>query len=914
MLFWHKRRSAAKVTYFKEVEVAERKAILKRRDLTYDAEKCKPGEINDEDKPGEISDLAGVSLSGGGIRSASFCLGALQALDKFNLIKRVDYLSTVSGGGYIGASMIAAMTRSEGSFPFSELQGNALKDSAEVSHIRDHSRYLMPHGFDDILKSSGMLFRGLVVNIILVLTIILPLATLTILTNPTVPHLRYSFVADVWNFYFESNDSSVYDFLHDRFFLTKATLAASFVFLTFWGIKCSFQEKGARRNARLQPEYESRFATLTKWGLIFFLVALVAESQTYAIEWLIAFTHSQSKIADKNVVLTVFAALISAASTVAAFRQKFVNIIANAIDTPTVGAMLTVVTARLTIYAAALVIPATVYFAFLWIAASGIAAECLPRECSRAEAYPLLPEGFLTLEPVLFRTFLILLFVSITYAVIQMWGSWSFFVMIFHKIRNEKRRTFIRLVVAVLYAFILYRIMIATRSNGPGYYEALYCFTWMTGIAMVLGMTFSENANALHGLYRDRLNTAFRLGRGAEGTRSMPLADINTDSAPYLLVNTTLNARRFGEEELKHEKIQRDHEEQLSRPQSILAKFTQAAIRLLGHAPDTVASTSSAEKGTASYQTRFDPAARGRRAEFFLFSKAFVGSDATGYVSSSEYDTTDRYVDLATAVAISGAAVSSNSGRIGTPVMSPTLALLNLRLGYWLDNPRFISGLSTQIAKWTEIFSLYLLQEAFGLLRTSSRKVLLSDGGHIDNIGLYQLLKRKCKVIIVVDAEADPAMNFGALADAQRFARIDLGHRVSIDWAPMRAQANARNANRLATVPRSDPSHKQHFAVGKIQYDNPDGSIKEGILLYIKANVTGDEPDYVLDYERRYPTFPHETTADQFFTEEQMEAYRALGFHSVCRALAGVEKTDPIETYEAIATLRASLGLGILDE
>ena len=105
----------------------------------------------------------------------------------------------------------------------------------------------------------------------------------------------------------------------------------------------------------------------------------------------------------------------------------------------------------------------------------------------------------------------------------------------------------------------------------------------------------------------------------------------------------------------------------------------------------------------------------------------------------------------------------------------------------------------------------------------------------------------------------------------QRFARIDEGVLISLDWWPVRTAALARSADRTKQVPRDSEAHKQHFAVGRIIYE--DG--EEGILLYIKATVTGDEPDYVLDYERRYPNFPHEATSDQFFSEEQMEAYRA---------------------------------------
>jgi hypothetical protein len=57
------------------------------------------------------------------------------------------------------------------------------------------------------------------------------------------------------------------------------------------------------------------------------------------------------------------------------------------------------------------------------------------------------------------------------------------------------------------------------------------------------------------------------------------------------------------------------------------------------------------------------------------------------------------------------------------------------------------------------------------------------------------------------------------------------------------------------------------------------GNDEKGVLVYIKSSLSGDENDLVLDYKRRYGAFPHETTADQFFSEEQFEVSRALGFH-----------------------------------
>ena len=291
---------------------------------------------------------------------------------------------------------------------------------------------------------------------------------------------------------------------------------------------------------------------------------------------------------------------------------------------------------------------------------------------------------------------------------------------------------------------------------------------------------------------------------------------------------------------------------------------------------------------------RPDPAKRGRNAEFFIFSRHFVGSDSTGYADSELLASQEPQLDLASAVAISAASVSSSMGRISVGWLGPTLALLNLRLGFWLRNPKSVRAAAQHTEKasaaatdqsanasWEDILRLYLFAEAFGRLRSDSSRIYITDGGHIDNIGLYQLLKRRCKFIVVIDAEADPGMNFGAFADVQRFARIDEGVLISLDWWPVRTAALARSADRSKQVPRDSEAHKRHFAVGRIIYE--DG--EEGILLYVKATVTGDEPDYVLDYERRYPNFPHEATSDQFFSEEQMEAYRALGFHATHHAL-----------------------------
>jgi predicted acylesterase/phospholipase RssA len=134
-------------------------------------------------RPTASSHVVGLALSGGGIRSASFCLGALQALDKADALKNIDYLSTVSGGGYIGTSLSAAMTHSKGEFPF---ESRLTQDEPyPVQHIRNHSNYLFPRGSINFFYNMAIYLRGLLANALLILPWLLLAAAVTIFVKPT---------------------------------------------------------------------------------------------------------------------------------------------------------------------------------------------------------------------------------------------------------------------------------------------------------------------------------------------------------------------------------------------------------------------------------------------------------------------------------------------------------------------------------------------------------------------------------------------------------------------------------------------------------------------------------------------------------------------------------------------------------
>jgi hypothetical protein len=153
-----------------------------------------------------------------------------------------------------------------------------------------------------------------------------------------------------------------------------------------------------------------------------------------------------------------------------------------------------------------------------------------------------------------------------------------------------------------------------------------------------------------------------------------------------------------------------------------------------------------------------------------------------------------------------------------------------------------------------------------GLTNSDSEYIHLSDGGHFENLGIYELLRRRCRYVVAVDAPEDDSATSGNLGNLVSKARIDLGIRIHIDTAPLKLEG---------------PQHysRTHVVIGQILYDDVQRNATPGILVYIRASMTGDEPPDVQQYRNNHEHFPYESTVNQSFGEEQFESYRALGFH-----------------------------------
>jgi hypothetical protein len=251
---------------------------------------------------------------------------------------------------------------------------------------------------------------------------------------------------------------------------------------------------------------------------------------------------------------------------------------------------------------------------------------------------------------------------------------------------------------------------------------------------------------------------------------------------------------------------------------------------------------------------------RGRRSDHFLLSKHYCGSKLTGW-----HRTQDLCPDLtlSTAMSISGAAAAPHMGTRTLRRYTALMSLLGLRLGYWLDRRTLPDQDSAWFDRLMPPALACLLTELTGWRMHEKRRYLnLSDGGHIENLGVYELLRRRCRYIIAIDGECDPEHHFGGLLTLTRMAAIDLGVKIEPDLGDLR--------------PNEQGWTNAHFVMARIGYPNSEG---EGLLLYVKSSMTGNESEYLRHYRREHPAFPHESTAQQLFSETQFEAYRALGEH-----------------------------------
>ena len=390
---------------------------------------------------------------------------------------------------------------------------------------------------------------------------------------------------------------------------------------------------------------------------------------------------------------------------------------------------------------------------------------------------------------------------------------------------------------ALIYGLILGAYSIIHINNTPNSTSGIHWSTYVAlGVAFFVGITSKLNNTGHHRMYRDRLMELFMPGDvaidtgvwgQARGAEEQLLESIH-NGRPYHLINTNL-------------------------------VLIDSPVRKY----------------------------RDRGGHSFTLSRLYCGSEATGWWSTKGFAGGWRWLrrrgmTLASAMAISAAAANPNTGSGGRGptrgrLVSALMTLLNIRLGYWIrrkesaDEPNMIvPGIKA------------LLGRGF---RENATFLELTDGGHFDNTGIYELLRRDTKLIILADGSADANFNFGDLANAIERARVDF--RVKIRFDNINRSLDGLLPRTAASGPMRDKFNlaQRGYALATIKYDNGD----EGHLLYIKTTLVPNLPADVYSYRAENTSFPDQSTGDQFFNERQFEAYRELGYQLTNIALEDKE-------------------------
>jgi hypothetical protein len=284
---------------------------------------------------------------------------------------------------------------------------------------------------------------------------------------------------------------------------------------------------------------------------------------------------------------------------------------------------------------------------------------------------------------------------------------------------------------------------------------------------------------------------------------------------------------------------------------------------------------------------------RGRGGDNFILSPLFCGSNATGWVKTA---TGMARLSLPTAMAVSGAALNAHAGPHGTGLLrgkaySALLSMLGLNLGYWARNPRKYAAGARPWPWMPNLLKPGLAAVTGHDLSEIGGYVQLSDGGHFENLAIYELIRRKVQFLWVSDAGQDLGFGFEDLANAIERIRVDFGVNIRFRQEPYdlthlipgSALADTEAAKNFATDYKLA---RRGYAIGTIEY--PDAP--HGIVVYVKSTLTRGLPGDLYGYKKRNADFPHQTTLDQFFDEDQFEAYRELGYRLSAQLFRDIEE------------------------
>ena len=885
----------------------------------------------------------GFGLSGGGIRSATFCLGLFGALGKLKLLKDIDYISSVSGGSYFASFYGRLFTRDVRNID--DIAGILAPNETEPANagtndwmrkafrwLRENGRYLSPHGAGDLLLDLSVVLRNLLSMQIIMGIFVLMFLLAAQLIRAGVQSLARG---AVWHQYYES----FYRILPFRDYLwwSPYTLPALALFVlaaipagwAYWLLS----------NQRAK-EPGGLFFSLWPWVVpILICVTAIAAILSYKfhviqkfreIEWSVfVWSTGPALVSFMTLVLGVLVAIYAWRKSGAQVQTQGEGAKPagegkrNASEGPQVGQN---------------------------IDPSDIAGNLLSRALKVALVASLSLLGFALIDTLGqtayaegFRNWKWLVPLAGPIALATPLAPFAQWVVsnLAGKARGKSVGIPIGIVAGIAAALVIIPVLILLDGlsqavaygwqwpvSPQGFIEAagggasvriqrLPIFLVLATATVLSGLASRSrrflNASSLHALYTARLVRAYlgasnperHRGRGLPVTDPIANDDIAQEeywkaaggdiygkSAPIHLLNVTINETYDGRSELE----QHDR------------KGLGMAIGPSGISVGV------------KHHVAFDQTKTGREqyAKVAITPQSDIeGPRVFNYGQSKAYG--GQLLALGSWTGISGAAFTTGLGFRTSLPLSLLAGLFNVRLGYWWD-----SGITARAPSRATIGDRFgrLLRRLFPVQRellneflsrfpgTSEQYWYLSDGGHFENMGGYELIRRRLPLIVIIDAEADANYTYEGLAGLVQKARLDFGAEIEFcdenklngklgndtqvrrvfgtleqlrrgTWAEEPVRDPVTQHNRLSLAPvDSERFSLAHAALAEVTYCAEDGRPQEvGWLILIKPTLTGDEPTDVLRYHNQHRSFPHETTADQWFDESQWESYRKLGEH-----------------------------------
>lgn len=882
-------------------------------------------------------DTVGIALSGGGIRSATFCLGVLQALARHDLLPKIDFLSTVSGGGYIGGFLGRMFTRTwgtEGQPPSKAESGHVIgrvkekltnPGSEPLDWLRQSGRYMSPNGAGDTIRSVAESLRNwFAVQVVLTSFLALIFVSANLIraygyAHPCVHEVLYHGLArSIW--------WSPY-LLLALFPLFLCAVPAGWA---YW-----LTQRSAAKGSvwTIAPWVTTLGVAATCVGFLWFYGVPIREPITTGL----IYTVIAVALVLLAILSLVFYGIVRWRSRViAAIPERWER---NRLSSWTAAGL--IVTAVALAFAVVDSVGQTVYAVLqhrefqgraitLWQALAAVgSATGLAALVALGQKLSLwlgkLPKRGSKMRIPMSAIAIVLgvgvaLFWLVTVSAVAHTIAWRWEVPYGDPGRLAVQKIFLT------GPDFLKKNQQLTVQNGAGEPQRTFTvrqedvpdepakgyqrsmsfrslgWAWMIllGLSIAFGRTFGFiNLSSHQTLYGSRLTRAY-LGASNPGRwsgKGQRLTDvINCDGigmkdyrpqdtgGPLHLINVTVNETLDG-------KSQTEIQDRKGIPMAIGPCGLSVSGR---HHALWRDETNSNEPPVPPLRRRieslWDP-------EQKFHALAEDGSKSRTHIIGMP--------DLGTWVSVSGAAFTTGLGSRTNVGLSLLLGFANVRLGYWWDSgveptrratrtrPGTLGALGGWLTRGFPV-QMHLLDEFLARFHgVARRRWYLSDGGHFENTGVYELIRRRLPYIICCDDGADPNYTFGDLGDLVRKARLDFNAEIRFpEKTAVASLVRDEVAGLIGTLddlhpeplvePKAHDAYvlrvsKAHATLAQVWYDG--AQTPGSLILFIKPSLIGNEPQDVLNYARSHESFPQEPTVDQYFDEAQWESYRTLGEH-----------------------------------